>query len=766
MARRRKPKQISYDSKEVKVVFALAFLAMAILSIGGIFFSAPVFKAFQDLFNNTICTVLFAFICLNVSIKLFNVTYSFNRTRSLIGQILILLAFAGLLQSLWIGSADLLAGPETLPGGIIGHTIAIFLFDKLFLQFTPIVLFLVILFSIPLVLSMPLNTFLEYLGGIFLSIFNFFKKIFAKKEKKVEDIEVLSKEPETVSELAGKGKLLKITATAKPTVIQEEVKDKSKMVSDIAVPSQQIKFVEGSNEKGVFLNEQLKYPDWKLPPVSILNDFKKQKHSQENIKRNADIIEKTLESFGIRAKVVDVLIGPTVTQYALDLPLGIKVAKIVNLSKDLALSLATPANSIRLETPIPGTSYIGIEVPNDDREIVYLKEAMSDAKMQNTKALLPIAFGKDIHGQMVVGDLQKMPHLLVAGATGSGKSILTNGFIISLLMKMSPDQVKFIMIDPKQVELSDYNGIPHLLTPVITDMDKVLNALKWAVAEMENRYTIFREAHVKNIEGYNQLMGYSALPYIIFVIDEMADMMMSTNRVETETGIVRLAQKARATGIHLILATQRPSVNVITGLIKANIPGRVGMSVTTNVDSRVILDQIGAESLLGKGDMLFKDPSKSKPFRIQGIWVSPEEIQKVVQYIKKQVPEVEYPTNVTNFKTKEDQEREQSANKDYEASGDDKDVADAIRVVVNHKKGSSSLLQRRLRFGYNKAARIMDELEELGVVGPANGSKPREVFIDDAEAFISSTFGGGNKAEEQIVSEEENNGSSMNFVDR
>jgi S-DNA-T family DNA segregation ATPase FtsK/SpoIIIE len=500
-----------------------------------------------------------------------------------------------------------------------------------------------------------------------------------------------------------------------------------------------------------------------LPPVELLNPFKKQKHSQDNIKHNCDVIERTLESFGIRAKVVDVLIGPSVTQFALDLTLGIKVSKIVNLTKDLALSLAIPANSIRLETPIAGTTYIGIEVPNEFRETVYLKEAMADPQLKEQKLNLPAALGKDIHGNMQVIDLQKMPHILIAGATGSGKSILTNGFIISLLMTRTPDEVKFIMIDPKQVELSDYNGIPHLLTPVITEMDKVLNALKWAIAEMENRYTLFRESHVKNIEGYNQLMGYYALFYIVIVIDEMADMMMSTNRVETESAIVRLAQKARATGIHLVLATQRPSVDVITGLIKANIPGRIGMSVTTNIDSRVILDQIGAESLLGKGDMLFKDPSKNKPFRIQGIWVSPEEVQKVVQHIKNQVPEVTYTTKVTEFKDKKEEAAAATAaaGENAENSGDTQDLMDAIRVVVNSQKGSSSLLQRKLRFGYNKAARIIDELEEYGLIGPANGSKPRDVYSTDAEAFIAKIFNNGGNVSQASADTLLNNADSI-----
>ena len=328
-----------------------------------------------------------------------------------------------------------------------------------------------------------------------------------------------------------------------------------------------------------------------------------------------------------------------------------------------------------------------------------------------------------------------MPHILIAGATGSGKSILTNGFIMSLLFTKTPDELKFIMVDPKKVELSDYNGIPHLLTPVITEMDKVLNGLKWLIAEMERRYTIFQEVKVRNLEGYNEQMGFAALPYIVVVIDEMADMMMSTGKVETEAAIVRLAQKARATGIHLILATQRPSVDVITGLIKANIPGRVGMSVTTQIDSRVILDHIGAETLLGRGDMLYRDPASPRVKRIQGMWVAPDEVQRVVNYIKDQVPEVHYTMEVVE---------KQHDDKDGGGNGgdmsDDNQFSNAVRVIVNAQKGSASLLQRKLSIGYNRAARLLDELEEHGVVGPQNGSKPRDVLISDAEEFLQTAL--------------------------
>jgi len=501
----------------------------------------------------------------------------------------------------------------------------------------------------------------------------------------------------------------------------------------IAQPKVAVK--EVSAGEGAFANEELQYPNWKLPPTDLLNPYTKFKPLQEDIKKNADIIEQTLQSFGVKANVVDVLIGPTVTQYALDIALGTKVSKIQNLSNDLALALAVPSNAIRIEAPIPGTSYVGVEVPNENRQFINIREVIEGSSFKNAAGNLPVVVGKDIKGRDILTNIQKMPHLLVAGATGSGKSILTNSFIISLLMQKSPDELRMIMVDPKQVELSDYNGIPHLLTPVLTDMTKVLNALKWLIVEMENRYTLFREHKVRNIAGYNDQVGFSALPYIVIVIDEMADMMM-TGGNEIEGAIVRLAQKARATGIHLILATQRPSVDVLTGLLKANIPGRIGLSVATQIDSRVILDQIGAEALLGKGDMLFKEPDRNKPFRVQGVWVAPDEVQRVAKFIKEQVPEVQYTKEVVQGLPDPalSPGAQQSA-----AFSDDELFADAVRIVAQSGKGSSSLLQRKLSIGYNRAARLLDELNKYGVVGGEKGSKPRDVLISDAEAFLAQS---------------------------
>jgi S-DNA-T family DNA segregation ATPase FtsK/SpoIIIE len=734
---RRSRKKITYDSKESKVLAGLFFLALGVLSMLSLFVEGKVFEFFRGLVYNEATTVLMSIWFFNISLNLFRSKFILTKKKSLFGQFLIIIGLAGFITSIFGAVSPASLGIN--PGGLVGYYVFTFLNDNLFFNFTPVVFMVILIFAIPFTLVMPIGRFLDILGLAIQRTGEFIVKLMVKRDTQPVQAEEKQMDVKSAATFGDFQKNINKSDAnkqqdrfKKPDVPEKIEKVEKKEGVSVAVKEDSV--------EGVFMNAELQYPDWKFPPMSILNPYKKVKPSQEKINRNADIIEKTLTSFGIKAQVVDVIIGPSVTQYALDVALGVKVNKIANLIKDLALALATPESQVRLQFPIPGTSFVGIEIPNPERETVYLKETFSDAEMQNSKFNLPVALGKNIAGKMVFVDLQKMPHVLIAGATGSGKSILTNGFIMSLLFNRTPDEVKFIMVDPKQVELAEYNGIPYLLTPVITEMDKVLNALKWAISEMEQRYTIFRESHVKNIESYNQMKGYSALPYIVIVIDEMADMMMSTNKVETESAIVRLAQKARATGIHLILATQRPSVNVITGLIKANIPGRIGMSVTTRIDSQVILDQIGAESLLGKGDLLFKDPSSKDPSRIQGMWVSPEEILRTVEYIKSQVPEVHYTKEVTEARP--DDKAKQSAEVAGGNYGGDEQFANAVRVVVNAQKGSTSLIQRKLALGYNRAARLLDKMEELGVVGPENGSKPRDVYINDSEEFLQKLADG------------------------
>ncbi|MFD0671675.1 DNA translocase FtsK [Cohnella sp. GCM10027633] len=432
-------------------------------------------------------------------------------------------------------------------------------------------------------------------------------------------------------------------------------------------------------------------------------------------------LEATLESFGVRAKVLDVARGPAVTRYELQPDVGVKVSRIVNLTDDIALALA--AKDIRMEAPIPGKSAIGIEVPNNEVSVVTLREVLETQPFQESAAKLTIAFGRDISGQPIVGNLAKMPHLLVAGATGSGKSVCINGIITSLLYKAKPDEVKFLMIDPKMVELNVYNGIPHLLAPVVTDPRRASLALKKIVVEMEKRYEKFSKSGTRNIEGYNALMMSGdnpdgVLPYIVVIVDELADLMMVAAG-DVEDAITRLAQMARAAGIHLIIATQRPSVDVITGVIKANIPSRIAFGVSSQVDSRTILDMVGAEKLLGRGDMLFLPMGASKPIRVQGAFLSDGEVESVVGYARGQA-EAEY---------NEDLVPEIDDSEPADADDLDELFDQAVQIVIEAKQASVSLLQRRMRIGYNRAARLIDSMEAKGVVGPYEGSKPREVLM-------------------------------------
>ncbi len=474
---------------------------------------------------------------------------------------------------------------------------------------------------------------------------------------------------------------------------------------------------------------------WEYPALSLLSDTPGRKAERGDINRVASTIEKTLDSFGIEARVAEVNLGPAVTQYAIEIALGTKVSKITSLANDLALATEAPTGQIRIEAPIPGRSLVGIEIPNRSLEVVPLKTMLGSTIMQKAKSKLSVALGLDVSGNPLTVDIAKMPHMLVAGTTGSGKSVLINSFISSLLFRASPQEVRLILIDPKRVEFSSYNGIPHLLTPVIVEPEKILSALKWAMAEMDKRYKLFAERGVRNIDSYNELAGFQVLPYIVIFIDELADLMMFAP-VEVEDAIARIAQMARATGIHLVIATQRPSVNVITGLIKANIPCRIAFSVSSMIDSRVIIDGPGAEKLLGRGDMLFTPPDQAKPTRIQGTFISEKEIKKLVDYLKSKHYPIEYTEEVTTqpLPMKGGGRGLSSAG----ADGKDGQLEDAIRLVCQFNTASASFLQRKMSIGYARAARILDQLEEMAIVGPAEGSKPRDVLVRNAEEFLNN----------------------------
>lgn len=460
-----------------------------------------------------------------------------------------------------------------------------------------------------------------------------------------------------------------------------------------------------------------------LPPLTLLKPSLRLRNPRINkdITDNVQILEETLENFGVKGKVTQVSCGPAITRYELQPAPGIKVSKIVNLADDIALSLAAP--QVRIEAPIPGKAAVGIEVPNKEIAMVHFREVLETEEFMQSKSILTVAFGKDIAGKPVVADLGKMPHLLIAGATGSGKSVCMNSLICSLLFKSRPDQLKILMIDPKMVELSNYNGIPHLVAPVVTDPKKAASALRWAVSEMEKRYELFATAGVRDISRYNKLREKHpegeepSLPFIVVLVDELADLMMVAP-ADVEDAICRLAQMARAAGIHLVVATQRPSVDVITGLIKANIPSRVAFAVSSQIDSRTILDMGGAEKLLGRGDMLLYPVGMSKPIRVQGVFVSDKEVENLVTYLKEQAAPV-YSEEVTDLP------EEVAVDIDL----DDELLPEAAKLVIEGGQASISMLQRRLRVGYNRAARLMDMLEAKGIVGGFEGSKPRAVLI-------------------------------------
>lgn len=468
------------------------------------------------------------------------------------------------------------------------------------------------------------------------------------------------------------------------------------------------------------VNEE-SYDNYILPPISLLNNpAKKQTVTKGDIVEKSKILQSTFNNFGIEVKIVKAIVGPSITQFQILPTPGTKVSKIVNLSNDIALNLA--AKDVRIEAPIPGKSLIGIEIPNTVNELVTMKEVFVNDKDNSP---LSVAIGKDVSGEAMFTRIDKTPHLLIAGSTGSGKSVCVNTIITSILLKNKPDKVKLIMIDPKMVELSIYDGIPHLLTSVVTDPLKAADVLHKVVLEMESRYREFARTRVRNIEGYNKIAekdpDYKELPYIVVIIDELADLMMVSSK-EVEESIARIAQKARAAGIHMIIATQRPSVDVITGVIKTNIPSRIAFAVSSSIDSRTILDKSGAETLLGKGDMLYLSADSSKPVRIQGAFLSDDEVEKVVDFVKSQ-SKAQYDPNMTPSEVS-------SQSGDFSTEEVDPLYKEVLLFIAKTQKASASLLQRRFKIGYNRAARIIDMLEEDGYIGPVDGSKPRKVFLE------------------------------------
>ncbi|MDR5586875.1 MULTISPECIES: DNA translocase FtsK [Clostridium] len=570
---------------------------------------------------------------------------------------------------------------------------------------------------------------------------------FVNVVEKDEDVPIISKEKDAfLSTVDKKIKILdfmkndnikddvegEFSSDIENQITENIVEEKKATHKKIKLNSEEKQNMSSEIEENLYHEQNKEDMPYFYPGLELLKINKKLKGSdKKELIENASKLEEILSNFGVDAKVTQVTKGPSVTRFELQPSPGVKVSKIVNLSDDIALGLA--ASGIRIEAPIPGKAAIGIEVPNSHQVAVFLREVLESKEFINSSKKLAFALGKDISGKCVVGDLSKMPHTLIAGATGSGKSVCINSLIISLLYKYSPNEVKLLMVDPKVVELNVYNGIPHLLIPVVTDPKKAAAALNWAVNEMTKRYKLFAEMGVRNMESYNELFNKGVieekLPYIVIIVDELADLMMvCPNDVEDYIG--RLAQMARAAGMHLVIATQRPSVDVITGVIKANIPSRISFAVSSQIDSRTILDSSGAEKLLGKGDMLYYPVGESKPLRVQGCFISEEEVEQVISFVKSSQGTSNYEEEIIEHINNE-------AQSSISENGDDVDelLNDAINAVIEYEQASTSFLQRKLRIGFNRASRIMDQLEERGIISEKDGSRPRKILITKEELY-------------------------------
>jgi len=664
----------------------------------------------------------------------------FKNLRVFIGMCLTLLSVATFLTVFSWNSNPYTEASSGRAGGMLGYQFFYFLYSSFGFLGAVLVLLGLLTISIILVSNLSLNTIIAFIKKVLLKLKEKYLDLMHKDA--IDATEVSSDMafaessigeapidtfPAISSNLEGtkpKSQLEILPPFSEPqngTVVEPFVTEDSKVLTSIA--------------------PNLPYADrvWQLPPLSLLDDSKEIAPDAGNVKSRNQIIESTLRSFAIKGTVIGNNAGPAVTQYVLDVPSGTKISKVVNLQSDLARALSSPTGSVRIEAPIPGQPYIGIEVPNNNRVILPFKTLLTSDSMKGLSSKLGIVLGKDVGGRVYVYDIGKMPHLLVAGATGSGKSVFLHSLLFSILFRATPQEVKFILVDPKRVEFTYYDNIPHLLNPVITDVEKAPAVFKWAVIEMERRYRLLESAHARNIDSYNEKSGFQALPYIVIIVDELGEIMVA-DPAAVEKSIIRLAQLARAVGIHLILSVQRPSTNIITGIIKANIPCRIAFNVSSQIDSRVIIDQPGAEKLLGKGDMLFVPPDASKPLRLQGAWVSEQEINSLVKYLKDQGVEPEYKEEILEMAQKAEQ-----SGTSVSSGGDAVDdlFEEAVEICVSSGKASASLLQRRLSIGYARAARILDELEAKGVIGPQNGSQPREVLVsnrDSLESFEETPF--------------------------
>lgn len=656
--------------------------------------------------------LLLPFVLIAAGLLLFGTKWKWSQPHTLLGAVIIFVGWMGLLQSGDIGSSifDSVAQLISVPGAYL--------------------VYLSVAVSGVLILTE-------------LSLRDVFEWLWDTLKPKVKEEQLEKYIGDDVEEKKGGFHLPKLPLLGKkedsdeggdefaetvPTLIED-----GKVAGDILSPEESLGSSRNLPSETLAQTQQVV---WEYPPLSLLNSSEGGDANRGDVKKNADIIEDTLKSFNVQARVAQVNYGPSVTQYELQLKEGTRLNRVTALADDLALALAAPGGHVRVGG-IPGSSRVGVEVPNYSSSFVTMRKMLSSDSMKKNPSKLAVALGLDISGKEMVMDIAKMPHLLIAGATGSGKSVALNAFLTSILFRASPGEVRLILVDPKQVELTQYDNLPHLLVPVITEPKQVVSALKWAANEMENRYTKLREVGVRDIDTYNERAGFTAMYKIVIVIDELADIMLFAP-AEVEQCITRIAQKARAVGIHLVLATQRPSVDVITGLIKANIPARIAFNVASMMDSRVILDNPGAEKLLGKGDMLYIRPDIQKPLRVQGTWVADNEIISLTDFIRSQGQAPQYEEEITSkYKVSPKGGIVESGVEERDELFDE-----VVQFVATQGKASSSIIQRRFSLGYNRAARIVDQMYAAGLIGPSEGSKAREVYAAKMMEYLRAKGGG------------------------
>ena len=731
MPRKKKKEKINIKSSETKIFFGLVLFVLGIALM-----LTPFVKEQADIFIyiSTLLgwpSMVWGISVTAMSINLLTQGKSFSKVSQILG--FIVLAFSlNTLLTFWV-PVDSLEDTSTIQraGGTVGKILHVALNDAIGDVLELIVLLIVLIIAFSFITGIELKQITEVIRQLFTKIS--LKDLQDKIGTGVGDEKMVISGMEDDNEMIEGG----MNQPDEDIQIQENMAQQS----EENLFTQNVR--ENASQRPLVKNQTVgttdiepakpKYTEWVYPTIDNLQEPKKTEQPKEAYKNEARVIETVLRSFNIPAKVVEITIGPTVVRYALSIPAGVAVNKVKRQSNDIEVALRVTKGMMRIEAPIPGTSYIGIEIPNKSPNYVHMKEMARKLLSEADKYQLPIILGRDIAGKPEIRDLVNLPHLLVAGMTRSGKSVGINSILGGLLLTKTPDELKLVLVDPKMVELEAYNGIPHLLTPVINDMELVVNALQWSIEEMMKRYRQLKQVLAKNIVEYNTKIGYNAMPYLIIVIDEMADLMLVAGP-DVETKIQRLAQMGRAVGVHLILATQKPVVTVITGLIRSNISGRIAYSVPTAMDSRVILDQTGAENLLGNGDMLYKDQTMSKPIRIQGCFISTEDTMDIIGQLKAQ--------------THEEEEGEQLdishiANKGALGGGvsDERDpeFERALQVVISEEKASASLLQRRLNIGYNKAARLMEQLEKAGAIGRQDGVKPREVLVSSSAEILGNS---------------------------